>query len=274
VTVLLVVGVGVVILGTAVLLFLPDRPGGTISWAGAQVSSKGAGLPLIALGVAAIAYSRTGDDDPAPASTTTEATRIFSDEFSNPGERRWKDDAQIEGTGGFFEEGVYKIRAERALGFSGVRAHPRIAPSREDILVTVDAHRVGGTATSGFGYGLFCRSEGQANLYRFTIWASHTVIEKRRGGRSDILATDAGVTAKVEGDPVRELQATCRTVDGGRAVELSFRVGDEIPPLEATDPDNPYTRGLAGLHVVLPERGDSIGDTLEVDFDNFEIRRE
>jgi hypothetical protein len=274
VTVLLVVGVGVVILGAVILLFIPDRPGGTISWAGAQVSSKGAGLPLIALGVAAIAYSRTGDDAPVPNQTTTEGTVVFSDPFSNPGERRWEDDAEIEGTGGFVESGVYKVRTERVMGYSGVRASPRIAPSGENIRVHVEAHRVGGTATTGFGYGLFCRGEGQANLYRFTVWANHAVIEERRGGRSRILATDAEVTAEAEGDSVKELQAVCTTVDGGNAVELLFHLGNEIPPLKATDTSDPYLSGLAGLHVALPQGGGSIGDTLEVEFDNFEIRGE
>ena len=56
-TILLVVGVGVVLLGALVLLLFPDRPGGRIAWQGAEVSSIGAGLPLIVVGIAAIAIS-------------------------------------------------------------------------------------------------------------------------------------------------------------------------------------------------------------------------
>lgn len=59
-TVLLIVGVGVVILGALVLLRFPDRPGGTITWQGVEVSSVGAGLPLIVIGVAAIAVAGGG----------------------------------------------------------------------------------------------------------------------------------------------------------------------------------------------------------------------
>jgi hypothetical protein len=53
--ILLVVGVGVVALGALVLLLFPDRPGGKIAWRGVEVSSIGAGLPLIVVGLAAIA---------------------------------------------------------------------------------------------------------------------------------------------------------------------------------------------------------------------------
>ena len=100
------------------------------------------------------------------------------------------------------------------------------------------------------------------------------MIEKRRGGRSDLLATDARVTAEAEGDSVKDLEAVCTTVDEGRAVQLAFHVRDEAPPLVATDTENPYTRGLVGLHVAFPQGGGNIGDTLEVEFDNFEIRQE
>jgi hypothetical protein len=55
VMILLVVGVGVVVLGALVLLLFPDRPGGKIAWQGVEVSSIGAGLPLIVVGLAAIA---------------------------------------------------------------------------------------------------------------------------------------------------------------------------------------------------------------------------
>lgn len=56
-TVLLVVGVVLVAFGALVLLLFPDRPGGRIGWQGLEVSSIGAGLPIIALGVAAIAFA-------------------------------------------------------------------------------------------------------------------------------------------------------------------------------------------------------------------------
>ena len=56
---LLVLGVGLVVFGAIVLIRYSDRPGGTLKWMGVEISSKGAGLPLIALGVASIAFGAT-----------------------------------------------------------------------------------------------------------------------------------------------------------------------------------------------------------------------
>ena len=80
--------------------------------------------------------------------------------------------------------------------------------------MTVKAHRVeGGSATDGYGYGLFCRADGQENLYAFTIWANHATIEKRIHGQAfqepGVPMTE--VTAAPEGDSEKELQAVCRT---------------------------------------------------------------
>jgi hypothetical protein len=56
VTVLLLgIGLALVAFGALVLLRFPDRPGGRLRFGGMEVSSVGAGLPLVALGVAAVA---------------------------------------------------------------------------------------------------------------------------------------------------------------------------------------------------------------------------
>jgi hypothetical protein len=55
--VLVIVGIALVGLGALVLLKFPDRPGGKVAWHGFEVSSVGAGLPLIVLGVVAIAIA-------------------------------------------------------------------------------------------------------------------------------------------------------------------------------------------------------------------------
>lgn len=57
VTALLVVGIALVAFGALVLLLFPDRPGGQIAWQGFQVSSIGAGLPIIVVGVVAIGFA-------------------------------------------------------------------------------------------------------------------------------------------------------------------------------------------------------------------------
>jgi hypothetical protein len=55
--VLVIVGIALVGLGALVLLKFPDRPGGKVAWHGFEVNSVGAGLPLIVLGVVAIAIA-------------------------------------------------------------------------------------------------------------------------------------------------------------------------------------------------------------------------
>jgi hypothetical protein len=53
-TVVGIMGIGLILFGMVVLLRFPDRPGGKIAWHGAEVSSVGAGLPIIVLGLAAL----------------------------------------------------------------------------------------------------------------------------------------------------------------------------------------------------------------------------
>lgn len=76
---LIAVGIAVAVFGALVLLRFPDRPGGKIAWQGLEVSSVGAGLPLIALGVALVAVASFqggggGREDPASAEATGATT--------------------------------------------------------------------------------------------------------------------------------------------------------------------------------------------------------
>jgi hypothetical protein len=57
VTILLVLGVVLVVFGGLVLLLFPDRPGGKLGWQGFEVSSVGAGLPVIVIGVVAVGFA-------------------------------------------------------------------------------------------------------------------------------------------------------------------------------------------------------------------------
>ncbi|MBW3652283.1 MAG: hypothetical protein KY433_01565 [Actinobacteria bacterium] len=60
-------GVALVALGALVLLRYPDRPGGNVRLLGLEVSSVGAGLPLVALGVLAIAIGVMQEREPSAA---------------------------------------------------------------------------------------------------------------------------------------------------------------------------------------------------------------
>jgi hypothetical protein len=68
-TLLLALGGALVVFGAVVLLRYSDRPGGTLKWQGVEVSSSGAGLPLIALGIACVVFAIVRR--PAPAAPPT-----------------------------------------------------------------------------------------------------------------------------------------------------------------------------------------------------------
>jgi hypothetical protein len=74
VTVLLAAGVGLLLFGGLVLLRFPDRPGGKIGWQGFEVSSVGAGMPLIVVGVAAIAFAGLHGSDNTSAGEAASTT--------------------------------------------------------------------------------------------------------------------------------------------------------------------------------------------------------
>ena len=81
---LIIVGVALLVFGAVVLIRFADRPGATIRWLGLEISSKGAGLPLIALGVLCMVLAVGGidvpfgagnenGDEPATAANSTHA---------------------------------------------------------------------------------------------------------------------------------------------------------------------------------------------------------
>ncbi|MCA1566990.1 MAG: hypothetical protein LC803_15345 [Acidobacteria bacterium] len=59
--VLAVLGVALVLFGGWLLVKLPDRPGGKLALGKVEVSSVGAGLPLVVLGVVCVVLSASGD---------------------------------------------------------------------------------------------------------------------------------------------------------------------------------------------------------------------
>jgi hypothetical protein len=236
-------------------------------WVVATVLAAAIGAPVGALSTQLL----TPDDGPENSKTSTEEeSKVFDDYFSTSGEKRWKDDADTEGTGGQYTEGAYQLSAERAVGRWGVLAWPSTVA--ENVRITAKVDRVDGTADDGYGYGLFCRADGQDNLYAFTIWKNHAVIEKRVGGRIvSNLGTDADVTAEAEGDIDKELQAVCTTSSGGNGVDLEFWVDGERVIGPRTDP-NPLASGNFGLFVALGQDKGNIGDTFQVQFDDFVVR--
>jgi hypothetical protein len=221
---------------------------------------------LVAL--VAIVFLATRSDSPSTAQGAT----IFEDSLSTPTDSRWSVDSSAAGTEGTgFSNGAFQVSLTREASRAYVLASARAAPSDENVRVKVDARHVGGTAKAGYGYGLFCRSDGAGDLYLFTLWAKNAVITKQSGGQAQDIDVNSDFTA--QGEEVKELQAVCTTIDGGRAVDLQFLVNGQ-PVLSKPDPSEPLKTGAFGLHAVLPKpksAGGKIDDTLEVEFNNFKV---
>jgi TIR domain len=182
--------------------------------------------------------------------------------------------------GGSYREGSYQVMAERSD--RAVHASPRNGSSDQNIRISVDAHRTGGTAEVQYGYGLFCRGNGQTSSYVFNVWTGHAGIAKRSSGEVVNLAPlNNEIGAAITGDPVKSLEAECitRMVNGRTVVDLRFVIDDKIV-LQGTDPDTcpdsvpcgpPLLGGEYGVRAALGGKGGP-DDTLEVTFDNFEFR--
>lgn len=52
----IIIGLIITIVGIIVILKFPDRPGGTFRWGSIEISSKGAGLPIIVIGLACVIF--------------------------------------------------------------------------------------------------------------------------------------------------------------------------------------------------------------------------
>src|SRR5688500_8197605 len=64
-SILIGIGLALIVFGAFILVRHSDRPGGTIKWLGLEVSSSGAGLPLIALGIGSVLVATmTQQNDP------------------------------------------------------------------------------------------------------------------------------------------------------------------------------------------------------------------
>jgi hypothetical protein len=213
-------------------------------------------LIAVAIGIGALFF-------PNPAQPIS-----FADDFSSM-EYGWPA-TEGSGPGGRYIGRTYQVSAVRNDNSWGVTVSPENDASSDDVRITVDAHRIAGSSSVGYGYGIFCRAADEDNLYTFTIWARHATIDKRANGRYSRLGPEASVAAPPEGDLDKTMQASCASVDQGRAVKLQFWV-DEALILNWTDTD-PLENGSFGLHASMGKGGE-IGDTLVVEFDDFEIKQ-
>jgi hypothetical protein len=219
--------------------------------------------------------SDTTTEDEQPAQTSSLIP--FEDDFSTT-DYKWRGGVYLE------EEEAYKISAERGNVGDAAVASPENASTLANLRITVDAHRTGGTAQHRYGYGIFCRGDGETRFYAFNVWENQATLAKRISATTDPIALadpSPDVQSAVTGDSWKELEATCTstTVNGEFVVDLKFSVDGEMI-LQATDPTDcrkpcgsPLSQGSFGLRVTLGAKGEP-EDRLDVTFDNFQVRED
>jgi hypothetical protein len=242
----LVIGVALVVFGAFVLIRMPLRPGGTIRTRWFEVSSVGAGLPLIVLGVAAIIISGvdpfSGDDNDETGATGGTAARYFDEFDGDRGSVRFEGDAM------YFE-------AEQ-------EGRPLVNLARG---VDVDRFRVRATYVEGaqdHGIGLMCRHEFAGRYYVLAIASDnrYNIVEYEDGKARSLLGgfQHSGAIDR----RVNTLEARC---EGANPVTLTLLVnGARVrPPVE--DLNTPILRGTIGLRVGTLE------PPVTVKFEDFEL---
>jgi hypothetical protein len=128
---LLALGTALVLFGAVVLLRFSDRPGASLKWLGMELTSSGAGLPLIALGIGCIVFSVL--HTPASPTEARESTGVASTSSAD----------------GCLGEFVSAVPADRVASLeAGMSAPVVTAPQRLDLpfalLLTQDGERIGG----------------------------------------------------------------------------------------------------------------------------------
>jgi hypothetical protein len=226
------------------------------------------------LSAIAIAWASMRDGGPDGLTTTaggpTTTSLPFEDDFSSQ-EQGWRDVAE-EQTGGSYVDGAYLIDAEKIdpqeENRVGVIVSPENGPTAENVRIDVEVVETGGTAVSdgqGYAYGIVCRaSEDLDDFYRFTYWPGGPSVHIHR--RLDGVWTPLEENDLRDGGEDPELQAQCVTTPEG-TVDLEFVVNGERTT--ATD-NEALEAGAVGLTGLLGPRT-ALGETLEVQFDNFAV---
>lgn len=244
--VLVVVGIALVVLGAVLLVWKPLLPGGTIKAKWFEVSSVGAGLPLIVLGVATIVigvvdpFDRDGGEDVEPQATA--ATTSYFEDFDGARGRIWSEDGATH-----FEA---RHRSRRLIGLARVGS--------------VDRFRVRGTYVSGatdYGIGLVCRHEQAGRYYVLAIASDgrYAISEYENGNVQPLVPfQESGVID----ERANTLEARC---EGDGPVTLTLLVNGTRVGAPAVDTETPIARGDIGLRVGTPD------PPVRVRFDGFQL---
>lgn len=136
-----------------------------------------------------------------------------------------------------------------------------------DLTIEVTARRIIGSA-AGDEFGIACRAGNEG--YTFIVQADSVAIYRYSNttgiiGRQPLTKVAAGIDMNAS----NRLQATCSTVSGGSAVDLTLEVnGKKLA--EATDTGNPLTSGTVGLFAATTQ---GTSTPTEDEFTNFVVTR-
>lgn len=145
------VGVALVAIGALVLLRFPDRPGGKVRLLGLEVSSIGAGLPLVALGVLSVVLA-SGQQGGGTQTATSAATSGGGGQVGGPPPANTP--ACV--TGFFDARPVVARGRRRALPaeVNDVEVLSAAEPKRQEFgLVLTDGGRIVGAAKMAYDIG-------------------------------------------------------------------------------------------------------------------------
>ncbi|MEO5815986.1 MAG: hypothetical protein ABIT20_11975 [Gemmatimonadaceae bacterium] len=150
---LMVLGIALVAFGALVLMKYSDRPGGTIKWLGLEVTSKGAGLPLIALGVGSIVFAVARFPLASPNAGPDVTTR--PDTVTNPSKALTRTGSHTS----CYDEFLSKVPGDRVdsveVGMTGVEiigSHEKL-DGPFALLLTENGQRIGALRIRLYGAG-------------------------------------------------------------------------------------------------------------------------
>jgi hypothetical protein len=209
----------------------------------------GIGIVLILVIVAIVSSSQT--------------SVVFEDDFSSQA-YGWND-AGSERAGAHYNNGAYRIYAERNSGTRGgaPTGASSVYPSAPAKLsIEVDAQKLAGEYDTW--YGVSCRV-GADSAYAFVVGDGHLEIGKRTSS-SDYQVLKVVQAPAVDADAKNHLSVNCNGDEG--SVYLNLYVGDDF--VEWTDSENPLPIGTVGLFVSSLEDAQT---AVEVEFDNFVVKR-
>jgi TIR domain len=222
------------------------------------LAGAGVGVVLILVIVAIVARSQTNE------------SVIFQDDFSSQA-NGWEDTGS-ERAGGHFNNGAYRIYAERASNGAAQGGQPKNASSLypsapPNLSIEVDAQRTAGGQDTW--YGITCRAAANSGLpaYVFEIGNGRVNIGKIDASRNYQVLKGVD-TSTVDADAKNSLSANCDGDEAQTYVYLQFLVnGEEVA--EVTD-KSPLPAGTIGLFVAT---GANAETAVEAEFDNLVVKQ-